>query len=257
MKRKHVWCALLLALLLLSGCAQEQSQLSYIGAEKAKTLALECAGLTASEVEAITADLNTREGTDYYQVDITVGGEHCQYDIDALSGVVIETRTPDTAAESGQTTENTAGAALTAEEAKARALAHAGLGSGQATFVKAKLDHENGRQVYDVEFYTADGTEYDCEIDAASGEVVKFERDAKGSSAASGGSAITAEKAKELALAQVPGATAADIREFKTDYDDGRTEYEGKIVYGGMEYEFEIDGYSGAFRHWEAESVGR
>ena len=31
-------------------------------------------------------------------------------------------------------------------------------------------------------------------------------------------------------------------------------EYEGSILYNGMEYEFEIDGYSGAIRNWEAES---
>lgn len=66
---------------------------------------------------------------------------------------------------------------------------------------------------------------------------------------------ITAASAKSLALAQVPGATARNIVEFETDYDDGRIEYEGKIVYKGMEYEFEIDGYSGAFRKWESEPV--
>ena len=32
-------------------------------------------------------------------------------------------------------------------------------------------------------------------------------------------------------------------------------EYEGKILYNGMEYEFEIDAYSCAFRGWEAECV--
>ena len=52
----------------------------------------------------------------------------------------------------------------------------------------------------------------------------------------------------------MPGATASNIREFKVDYDDGRVEYEGSILYNGMEYEFEIDGYSGAIRNWEAES---
>ena len=52
---------------------------------------------------------------------------------------------------------------------------------------------------------------------------------------------------------QVPGATAGNIAEFETDRDDGRIEYEGKIYYGGMEYEFEIDAYSGAFRKWECE----
>ena len=53
----------------------------------------------------------------------------------------------------------------------------------------------------------------------------------------------------------MPGAVLSDIREFETDYDDGRLEYEGKIFYGGMEYEFTIDGYSGAIREWEADSI--
>ena len=59
-----------------------------------------------------------------------------------------------------------------------------------------------------------------------------------------------------MALAQVPGAAVSDIQEFKADDDDGRTEYEGKIIYDGMQYEFEIDGYSGAIRSWEVEAVG-
>lgn len=35
------------------------------------------------------------------------------------------------------------------------------------------------------------------------------------------------------------------------------TLYEGKIIYNGMEYESEIDGYSGVIRGWEAEAVKR
>ena len=34
-----------------------------------------------------------------------------------------------------------------------------------------------------------------------------------------------------------------------------RIEYEGKIIYNKTEYEFTIDGYSGAIREWEAEPV--
>ena len=45
---------------------------------------------------------------------------------------------------------------ITAEQAKQKALAHAGLQSSQVSFVRAHLDWENGRQVYDVEFYTKD-----------------------------------------------------------------------------------------------------
>ena len=50
-------------------------------------------------------------------------------------------------------------------------------------------------------------------------------------------------------------ATQKDIYEWKFDYDDGRPEYEGKIIYGGTEYDFTIDASSGAVIEWEAESV--
>ena len=66
---------------------------------------------------------------------------------------------------------------------------------------------------------------------------------------------ITEDEAKKIALAQVPGAKETDIRGFEIDYDDGRLEYEGSIFYGELEYEFEIDGYSGAIRSWEVESI--
>lgn len=272
MKRNIILCALALTALLLSGCSQQQSRMEYIGAEKAKQLALEAAGV--SSAEAVTADLTSRNGLDYYQVDVTAEGRTYQYDIDALTGVVIDTQAPNNPAEDSQAAADAGSAiqpvqttpappaggganTITAEEAKEKALAHAGLTSDQVTFVKSKLDYENGRQVYDVEFYTGDRQEYDYEIDAATGEVVSFDYDAKGSSPTPSGSTLTEEQAKELALAQVPGASSGDIQKFKTDYDDGRMEYEGKIVYDGMEYEFEIDAYSGAFRSWEAEPAGR
>ena len=59
----------------------------------------------------------------------------------------------------------------------------------------------------------------------------------------------------EMYLAGVFVRRVEDIYEWKLDYDDGRTEYEGKIIYGGMEYEFTINAATGAVTEWEAESV--
>ena len=41
----------------------------------------------------------------------------------------------------------------------------------------------------------------------------------------------------------------------KQDYDDGRVIYEGKIIYQQMEYDFEIDSFTGNILDWEAESI--
>lgn len=50
--------------------------------------------------------------------------------------------------------------------------------------------------------------------------------------------------AKQTVLNKVPGATAANIYEWKLDFDDGRWEYDGKIVYNLMEYDFTVDASS-------------
>ena len=60
------------------------------------------------------------------------------------------------------------------EKALEAALAHAGLSQSQVRETEAELDWEKGRMVYEVEF-KASGTEYDYEIDAKTGEVVRFE----------------------------------------------------------------------------------
>ena len=66
---------------------------------------------------------------------------------------------------------------------------------------------------------------------------------------------LTAEEAQKIALDQVTGATAQDIREFKSDYDNGKLKYEGKLYYEQTKYEFEIDGYTGAILEWDVEPI--
>lgn len=264
MKLKKILCAAAMAVLLLSGCASQQSRIEYIGEEKAKELALKESGLSASQVEFTAADLSERSGQNYYRVEFTAQGENCHYDIDALTGAVLDAKVPENdGSDNSDSGRDAAGGAdtqdgmITDQEAKTRALAHAGLKEEEVTFVKCRLDHEDNGRVYEVEFYTGDHTEYDYDIDAFTGEVISYDHDAEsdGQPSSDEDSMISEQKAKELALAQVPGAADSDIREFETDHDDGRIQYEGRIVYDGMEYEFEIDGYSGAFRSWEGEPL--
>lgn len=147
---------------------------------------------------------------------------------------------------------------ITAEEARGIALAHAGLTEGEVTFIKAKLDVDNGKQIYEVEFYSG-SMEYDYDIDAVSGSIISYDHEVEGYTAPSAqseasGEYIGEERAKAIALAEVPGAAEGDIRLY-LDYDDGRAVYEGSIIYDGMEYEFEIDAVSGSIVSWEVESV--
>ena len=281
MKRKAIpaLCAAGLLALALTGCGGGTAggQAEYIGIDAAKAVALEAAGVAEDDAVFSTAGLDKRNGMDYYAVDFTAGGRSYEYDIDAVTGVVIDSSSGGGTAETpaagdddgtasapaaaspspsaGQTTGGQA-AAVTEEQAREAALSHAGLTADQVTFVRSELDRDDGRLMYDVEFYTSDYKEYDYEIDAATGEILSYDYDAEGYSYqpnATPGTAITAEQARAIALAEVPGAAESDIYEFETDRDDGRLEYEGKIIYNNTEYEFTIDGYSGAIREWDAE----
>ena len=275
MKRKlfPALAAVLILALALAGCAPQTAQAEYIGIDAAKTIALEAAGVSESAAVFSTAGLDRQNGTDYYAVDFTANGRTYAYDIDAVTGVIIDSSegqsqpaqatdggaSADGANSSGTSSQSTGGsAAITEDQAREIALADAGLTAEEVTFLKTKLDRDDGRLVYDVEFYTADYTEYDYEIDAADGTILSSDFDAEGYTApADSATAITADQAKEIALAEVPGATVDDIYEFELDRDDGRLEYEGAIWYDGTEYEFTIDGYSGAIRSWEADLRSR
>lgn len=351
MKKRSLFCITGLSILLLAGCGQQTAQAQYIGAEQAGQLALAAAGITAEEISTLTADLNTRNGLDYYQVTFTREGQDYEYDVDALTGVIIDAETSSEdqeeaakadaseaqlqqvreeqealeklkeqarqeaealkeqealeklneqarqeaealeelkeqvrqeaeilkkeqqnlakqqeaalagkqqAAGSEKNLSSSQGQLLTKEKAQETALSHAGLAADQITLLKNQLEWENGKQVYEVEFYTRDYLEYDYDIDAFTGEIISFDYDAENalpSDSSSGTQPLTKEQAQALALEQVPGASAEHIRECETDNDGGRLEYEGKIIYNGMEYEFEIDAYSGAIRNWDAEPV--
>ena len=57
-------------------------------------------------------------------------------------------------------------------------------------------------------------------------------------------------KAKQIALAKVPGATFANVLEFDAE-DNGF--YKGKINYRNVAYNFEIDIYTGKIINWSEE----
>lgn len=61
---------------------------------------------------------------------------------------------------------------------------------------------------------------------------------------------IGADKAKQIALAKVPGATITD---FEMDRDGGKVKYEGELRKDGTEYDFKIDAVTGEILSWKVE----
>ena len=66
--------------------------------------------------------------------------------------------------------------ALTPEEAKTIVLNYAGLTADQVTFTKCREDRDDGRMVYEIEFF-ANGVEYDFDVDIYTGRITDSDRD--------------------------------------------------------------------------------
>ena len=287
MKRKLILTGAALSLAVaMTGCggkpvinqqpsSQAQVQAQLISMEAAQEVALKAANIAAEDAAISATTLNEVAGTSCYKVEFTSGDYAYAYTVNAETGAVMEmssreknavdtqaqTEATVPAADSATTQSSAAATAQTVtgtvdeEMAQKIALEHAGVKATDATITKSKLDYEGRRQVYEIEWY-AGGKKYDYEIAVDTGEILSSGYDEK-TSGWSGSNSVTVSEAdaKQTALGRVSGATQKDIYEWKFDYDDGRPEYEGKIIYGGTEYDFTIDASSGAVIEWEAESV--
>lgn len=148
------------------------------------------------------------------------------------------------------------------EAAKEAALKHAGVSASDATFVEAEYDYDDGRMVYEVEFHVK-GTEYDYEIDAQTGAVVKYKNEQNGANTGSSGSANTSsfigESAAKAAALKHAGVSESSTKYCNTwlEYDDGRAEcYEVEFMVGNTRYEYKIALTSATVLESERESYG-
>ncbi len=283
---------LICSAMFIGGCSSssERSVADYIGIDAAQEAALSAAGISEADAEFSVSGLDSKDGTFFYEVSFTSGDKSYSYDIDALTGVVIEEAISpigdgSAQASSGRPQGGGSNGLISREEAESIALSDAGLEASEAARLRSELDRDDGWMIYEVEFYGPDGLEYDYAINAETGEIVAsgFDMDddhywlsklQNGTGAGNGGNgnaygngnggqgagstaaSISEDDAAAIALERVPGAAANDLR-IHLDHDDGRLVYEGEIVYDRMEYEFKIDALSGSILEWESERWDR
>ena len=140
---------------------------------------------------------------------------------------------------------------ISAEKAREAALQHAGVKAADAVFLQTKLDREDGKVCYDIEFYSS-STEYDYDIDALTGAVLSFDHDLENYTVPTPQEdLITADKAQEIALAKAP--KGAQVVKCELDRDDGRYVYEVELQEGRTEYECDINAATGVILKWEVD----
>ncbi len=149
---------------------------------------------------------------------------------------------------------------ISKEAATEIAFKYANVNAEDATGVKVEFDIDDNIFAYEIDFYV--GTvEYEYSIDAHTGKILEYEKKDKSvsrpenkpenkpvsPSTQPSGKYIGEEAAKKAALSNAKvSASKVKYINARIEYDDGRPEhYEVKFAVGNVQYEYEIDLYSG------------
>ena len=152
-----------------------------IGRDAARTAAEQYAGTTA--LNSVTAEIDPEldESPAHYEVELHTAWGEFEYLVDAYTGKVLSGQKDLLSIVSGQgdvskpvDSKTTPSGDIGHAKAKSIALNHAGVNENKAYDMGIELDDEDGRLVYEVEFKSGN-VEYDYEIDASSGAILKHE----------------------------------------------------------------------------------
>lgn len=251
----------------------------------AAAMAVETYAGTAALSSAVTyVDPELEEGI--YEVELHTALSEFDYVVDAFTGEVLSgpkdilhtsfapPTAPDPAPEDPApqtpstqkptvTTPSAADKDIGEAAAKRAALDNAGLAEGDVTGWKIERDWDDGQLEYELEFWCGN-IEYDYTIHGHTGAVLKCGIDHheeynsshhsdphhSGTSTAASDIGQAAAKAAALTHAGVSESQTTGMKA-ERDWDDGRLEYDVEFYVGRTEYEYTIDGVTGAVLEYE------
>lgn len=179
MKKFMKWsagAAVVFGVSLLGGAAAQAA----VSAEQARSIALEHAGVSASDVNYIRTKEDWDWGRTVYEIEFYAGTTEYDYDIDKDSGEILKADYEEHYRGHGYGRglghRNAGDYALSYDEAAQKALAQVP-GATQQN-LRMKRDHDKGRPTYEGEIRYG-GYEYEFEMDASTGDFIewKSERD--------------------------------------------------------------------------------
>ena len=242
-KKMIVTAAAFGSLALFAGCTTA----SAVSLDEAKEIVQQTVGAP----NAVVVELDTDRDDRVYELEVLVDGVSYEFEVDSRTGQVREAE-QETARPAAETQpRESEPAAITLEEAKAIAYAHAGVNEADAW----DKSYERDDGMYEIDF-EYDGWDYEYDI-SYTGQILKSEKDpdddrrtaapaettptetkpAETTPAETKPQRITAEEAWTIALNHA-GLTASDIRDRDCEWDDGR--WELSFESGRTEYEYKI-----------------
>ncbi|HLR91800.1 MAG TPA: PepSY domain-containing protein, partial [Atopostipes sp.] len=244
-----------------------------ISLEEAKQIAFDHAGVKAEDAVFDDEELDTDDGNKIFELEFYANGYEYEYDIHAETGEILKSERdreedkkvtqkaePTQKSQPAQTNKKSKKQAakkadyLSLEQAKEIAFKHAGVDSSNARFDDQEFDIDDGVPSYELEFYV-NGNEYEYDIHAVSGSILKFEHDIKEAKqtkpakkakpASNKPTQISKDEAINIALNHAGlKRNQVSFDDIELDDDDGRLIWEIEFESGDWEFEYDIDAYT-------------
>lgn len=151
---------------------------SYISEDQAKNIAISHAGVSTNAITEYKSELEQEHGIMVYEIEFTCEGFEYEYEIDASSSAVLKHKKDQdddyVPPQSGN--QSSGGGYIGEARAKEIVFSHAGVSAGAVHEYEAELDEDDGIMIYEIKF-KAGNYEYEYELDAVSGSVLKHELD--------------------------------------------------------------------------------
>lgn len=247
--------------------------------DEAKKIALDDAQVNVEDAKFDDKELDKDDGNLLFELEFYANGHEYEYDIHAITGEILKSERDDEGKQvkkenKKQQTDSKKNDYISMDRAKEIAFNHAGVNGADARFDDQEFDVDDGVPSYELEF-KVNGNEYEYDIHAVSGEILKSEHDAKQATkkeskpapalkkqeskpnqepAAEKPKQLSKDEAVDIALNHA-GLSRSQVHfdDVELDHDDGRLEWEIEFDSGNWEYEYDIDGHSGKILDHERE----
>ena len=129
---------------------------------------------------------------------------------------------------------------------------HAKVENKNVTNLEIEYDYENGNMIYDVEFH-CNNIEYDYEVDAVSGKILKIEIENNNNNNNSNNKYLSKNKTEAIAIKKANVSKYYDY-DIEFEFKGGTPIYEVEFETDGAEYEIEIDAKNGNIIKYEVKN---
>ena len=219
---------------------------NFISKEEVKQIALEDAKRDFKKEVSLDTDiyveLEKENGMDVYEVTFYLGGVYYEYKITPLDGKIIDKDMELPTNQNSGT--NTSDNANSLNKGKVVVLKDNSLKENEVTFTKQKQELDNGKTVFEFQFFTQ-SKEYEYKVDVATLKILEKEVELK-NKVVSGNKSITQEEAKAIALKDAKLTEQEVImKKIELENELNYKVYEVDFYKDNQEYDYEIDVASG------------